>query len=226
MADVTRFGPPLMLAAGCALIFGIREQERVPSRAPMKDVSVPVAGYQATDVVVAEEERRVAGMSDYAFRQFQRDSLDPGFSYYVGYYDFQEQGKTIHSPKNCLPGAGWEAVQSDVRTLRAADGSPFVANRYLLANKGTQALVYYWYQGRGRIEANEYRVKWNLLTDAARHGRTEEALVRIVIPIDARELAKGRTAPQLHASADSLAGAVAARLEPEVRRVLPLPPAS
>ena len=41
----------------------------------------------------------------------------------------------------------------------------------------------YWYQGRGRIQANEYLVKWNLLRDAALRQRSEEALVRIVVPI-------------------------------------------
>jgi hypothetical protein len=49
-----------------------------------------------------------------------------------------------------------------------------------LKNGATQALVLYWYQGRGRIVASEYAVKWNLLRDAALKGHTEEALVRIV----------------------------------------------
>ena len=47
------------------------------------------------------------------------------------------------------------------------DGTPQVLNRYTLKNQGALAVVYYWYQGRGRIVANEYAVKWNLLRDAA-----------------------------------------------------------
>jgi EpsI family protein len=56
-------------------------------------------------------------------------------------------------------------------------------NRYLLQKGTAQALVLYWYQGRGRIEANEYAVKWDLLRDAALRGRSEEALVRLIVPV-------------------------------------------
>jgi EpsI family protein len=224
MADLARFAPAVLLASGCALIFGVREQLKMESRTPMSAVRVEAPGYQVSEIEVPEEERRVAGMSDYVMREFRRDSLDAGFSIYVGYYDYQQQGKTIHSPKNCLPGAGWEAVEAGVRPMKSVDGSAFMTNRYVLANKGAQALVYYWYQGRGRIEASEYKVKWHLVRDAALHGRTEEALVRIVVPIDTRGLRDQSELAARRASADSLATSIAARLEPEVRRALPVAP--
>ena len=220
MAEVTRYVPVAALAVGCALVFGAREQLHMQSAAPMSAVRLDFPGYKVTDVVVPDEERRVAGMSDYTNRTFARDSSDPGFGVYVGYYDYQQQGKTIHSPKNCLPGAGWEPMDVGVRTLQGAAG-PFAVNRYVLAKTGAQAVVYYWYQGRGRVEPNEYRVKWNLMRDAALHGRTEEALVRIVVPVvlgatrapEAVRVARGR--------ADSIATSVAAQLMPAVRAVLP-----
>jgi EpsI family protein len=182
--------------------------------------------------VVKEEERKIAGMSDYTFRGFTRDSLDPGFSVYVGYYDYQVQGKTIHSPKNCLPGAGWEAVENGTRTLAVDGGRPVTVNRYFAANteQRAQAMVYYWYQGRGRVEANEYRVKWNLLRDAAMHGRTEEALVRIVVPILVPRGSNGRPdAPEMvavRAQADSLAERMTRQLVPRVDAALPAPPSA
>jgi EpsI family protein len=103
-------------------------------------------------------------------------------SLYVGYYDRQVRGKTIHSPKNCLPGAGWAPVQSAVLSIDTPTG-PVDVNRYLLQNENRLALVLYWYQGRGRVQANEYLVKWDLLRDAVLRQRTEEALVRIVVPV-------------------------------------------
>jgi EpsI family protein len=62
-------------------------------------------------------------------------------------------------------------------------GRQVTVRRYLLAKQASRALVYYWYQGRGRVSSNEYKVKWELLRDAALKGRTEEALVRIVLPL-------------------------------------------
>lgn len=222
MADVQRFVPAGVLALGCVLLFGIREQEKVPPRAPMSTIQLAAPGYRVKDVVVDSAERAVAGMSDYLMRGFQRDSLDPGFSVYVGYYDYQIQGKTIHSPKNCLPGAGWEAMESGVRQVPVG-GRSYPMNRYLLANQGAQALVYYWYQGRGRVEASEYTVKWNLMRDAALHGRTEEALVRIVVMLDGNAVRAGRGA-EVYARADSIATSMAVQLIPRVDAVLPAPP--
>ena len=49
-------------------------------------------------------------MSDYVARVYARDSVML-FSTLVSYYERQSQGKTIHSPRNCLPGAGWEILR-------------------------------------------------------------------------------------------------------------------
>jgi EpsI family protein len=225
MRDIQRFLPPAVLAVGCLLVSGLREQLRVPPRAPMRTVQIAgPAGYAVRDLEVPEEERKIAGMSDYVMRVFERDSTD-AFSVYVGYYDYQVQGKSIHSPKNCLPGAGWETLEGGTRTV-SVDGRPYAMNRFLLANKGAQALVYYWYQGRGRVEASEYTVKFNLLRDAALHGRTEEALVRIVVPIDVRQAPTQAQLAAARARADSLAERLAVQLVPGVGRVLPPAPAA
>jgi EpsI family protein len=89
-------------------------------------------------------------------------------------------------------------------------GRPVNVNRYVLGKGASTALVYYWYQGRNRIASNEYLVKWDLLRDKALRGRSEEALVRIVVPF------KGAVA-----EADSLATKVAVALIPEIERGLP-----
>ena len=189
--------------------------------APLSTIKVNVPGYVARDTTVDDAERKVAGMSHYLSRLYNRTPTD-GFGVYVGYYDMQVQGKSIHSPKNCLPGAGWEPLDASVRTIALPSGASARVNRFLLTNKGAQALVYYWYEGRGRVEPSEYRVKWNLIRDAARYGRTEEALVRIVVPIEVRDLQPGQR-PDYQA-ADQLATTVAAQLVPGVRKALPVPP--
>lgn len=211
-----RLLPPLALGCGVLLISGVREQRAMQPLAPMRSIPRTLAGLEGRDLVVPEEERKVAGMSDYMMRVFTEDSI-PRFTTYVGYYDRQVQGKSIHSPKNCLPGAGWEILNSARVPLPIA--APARVNRVLLANGGTRALVYYWYQGRGRISASEYAVKWELMRDAALKGRTEEALVRIVVPL-------GRASDPAHlatavAQADALALRVAVALQAEVGKRLP-----
>ena len=215
--------PAATLALGCLMLFGMREQQKIQPRAHMATIQLDAPGYETKDIVIDTNERRVAGMDDYLYRTFKKDSLDLGYSAYVGYYTYQQQGKAIHSPKNCLPGAGWEPLESAPRTIALGDGGSVTVNRYLLANKGAQALVYYWYQGRGRVEYDEYKVKWYLLRDAAVHGRTEEALGRIVIPIHPDSLrAKGPKAT--YAAADEQADALTRQLVPKVNAVVPVAP--
>jgi EpsI family protein len=221
--QVQHLVPAAALAAGCLMVFGMREQQRVQPRAAMNSIALEAPGYpRVKDIPIDTIEQRIAGMDQFLNRSFQKDSLDLGFSVYVGYYTYQQQGKAIHSPKNCLPGAGWEPLESAPRVVRVGDRDVTV-NRYLLANKGAQALVYYWYQGRGRIEHDEYRVKWHLLRDAALYGRTEEALVRIVVPIDPRTL-QGGQAKAVYAAADAQADGLARQLVPQVERVIPPAP--
>ncbi len=184
----------------------------VPLAGSLSSILAHVDGYTIQDQHVGDEERRVAGMTDYVARVYWRPDSTVAFTTYVGYYDRQTQGKSMHSPKNCLPGAGWEILHTGTATVLAADGAHIV-NRDLLKNGPQEAVVYYWYQGRGRVVASEYAVKWNLLRDAALTGRTDEALVRIVVPVGGPD--------STEALADQLGMSIAPRLLNEVQRVLP-----
>ena len=190
--------PPALLLLLCAVLatVGVKAQRTMSLVAPLESAVDSAFGpYRSRDVVLSEQEVRVAGVTNYLARVFEADSASRGsqpafYALYVGYYDRQSQGRTIHSPKNCLPGAGWEPLSSRTDTIAGAYG-PAPVNRYLLqrktATRQEQALVLYWYQGRGRIASNEYRVKWDLLKDSAIRRRSDEALVRIVVPITGSE---------------------------------------
>jgi EpsI family protein len=215
MGKLTGWGPAIILAVGAFFTVGMDGQRTMNLRAPL-DQTVPreIAGQIGSDVTISKAEQRVAGMSSYVMRVYSptgdlQDQISAKFSVYVGYYAAQMRGKTIHSPKNCLPGSGWEALTSKPAVIATAAG-PVTVNRYLLKRGKEQALVLYWYQGRGRVEANEYKVKWDLLRDAAIKRRTDEALVRIVVPTTASEEEAFREAAR-----------VAALLVPAVNQAMP-----
>ncbi len=201
--------PAAILVAGAVLVRGAGHQRAMTLREPL-NVAVPrqIAGMTGEDRAISRDEQEVAGMSSYVMRAFTNGAV-PAFSLYVGYYESQTQGRTIHSPRNCLPGAGWEALSSSVIPIATPAGTVMV-NRTLVQNHNERALVLYWYQGRGRIESNEYKVKWQLLRDAALKGRTEEALVRIIVPIQTTE-----------AESVDLATRAAAEVVPAVYHALP-----
>lgn len=208
------WAPAAILAAGVVLVARVDDQQRMPLREPLgRAVPSVLEGHGAYDLEIGEGERATAGMTSYVLRAYGADPVGnaagAAFTLYVGYYDSQQKGKTIHSPRNCLPGAGWEPLAFGVATVATAQGAVTV-NRYLIQHDQERAVVLYWYQGRGRVEANEYAVKLDLLRDAALRGRSEEALVRVLVPVRASE-----------DEAFELATRVAATVIPAVDRALP-----
>lgn len=204
--------PAVVLGVGALFTVGIQTQRTMPLREPLA-AAIPdtLDGLPGHDVTLGKAEVAVAGMTSYLMRAYSPTPSRAGvpFSLYVGYYAQQTQGRTIHSPKNCLPGAGWEALTSTEVVIPTRIG-PVPANKYLVQNGKEQALVLYWYQGRGRVAANEYLVKWNLLRDAALRQRSEEALVRIVVPVTVGE-----------DSAFAIGRDVAERVAPALQTALP-----
>jgi EpsI family protein len=184
--------PAILLTLGAVASMGAGAQRSVALHGDLGSaVPMTMQGLRGLDQTVSEQERRIAGMDDYLLRTYGKGTTGAAaavgaFSIYVGYYEKQSRGHTIHSPKNCLPGAGWEALTATTAQIQTPQG-PKTVTKYLLKREQDRAVVLYWYQGRGRIEANEYRVKWNLLRDAALRRRSDEALVRIVVPVTGSE---------------------------------------
>ena len=213
MTSRLRWAPAAILAVGAVLAtVGVKAQRSLPLRSPLADaIPMDIDGQSGRDRSLSDAEVRAAAVSAYLARDYGISDGAPraAFSLYIGYYEQQTQGQTIHSPKNCLPGAGWEPLASGPETVATSDGAVTV-NRYLLQNGKQRALVLYWYQGRGRVAGNEYLVKWNLLKDAALRRRSDEALVRIVVSVRNSEN-----------EALGIARAAAAAIVPALARALP-----
>ena len=171
-----------LVAAAGAYSASASNREAPVARAPLASLSNAIDGWEGfeappfSDDVVAQ-----LGVDEYVSRRYVRGSQPP-VTLYVGYYASQRQGDTIHSPRNCLPGAGWQPMTSERVTINAG-GAQIPVNRYLIQKALDRQAVIYWYQGRGRVVANEYANKAWLMIDAARLRRTDGALVRLIAPV-------------------------------------------
>ena len=214
MRNSARFAPAIILGIGSLLVLNSKGIRPVALSMPLEQSIPGLPGYDVKTQRIADDERQISGMTDYVARAYRRDSVI-AFTTLVAYYDRQFRGRSIHSPRNCLPGAGWAVVSAATATIPVANRR-YVINQYLVKNGPDQAVVYYWYQGRGRVVADEFRVKWNLLRDAALRGHTEEALVRIVVPV--RDWPRGADGV---AAASRLGKSVAARTIEDIAQALP-----
>jgi EpsI family protein len=132
------------------------------------------------DVPFDGDVESLLGADQYLNRQYVApDQFAAGL--YVGYYRIQRQGAAIHSPLNCLPGAGWQPVST--ARVPLGHGSPDLVNRVVVQKGETRQAVFYWYQSRGRIVASEYWSKLHLVVDSVTTRRSDTALVRVIAPL-------------------------------------------
>jgi exosortase D (VPLPA-CTERM-specific) len=103
---------------------------------------------------------------------------------FVAYYDSLSKGGAIHSPRVCLPGSGWEFASFEEKNFsELVPGKSGTFNRTVIQKGNQKILMYYWFQQRERLTANEFSMKYYLLIDGLSKSRKDGALVRIFTPI-------------------------------------------
>lgn len=181
MSDKLRFGCLLsLLALANGGIRSMSHGKPIPLREGFELFPTTIAGWTGRDLPdMSERERRVLKADDSVSRVYQRDGLQ--FGLFIAYYRQQRSGDALHSPKNCLPGSGWEPVESVfVQVPGSAPGdAPFEANHYVVEKDGAQEEVLYWYQAGERRFASEYMGKIFLVWYGITKNRTDGALIRI-----------------------------------------------
>jgi EpsI family protein len=182
-----------VLLGGTGLLHGMSHGEAVVPRHSLQALPYSIGTWTGQEQPLEERIVLAASVTDYTNRIYVNPA-DLPVQLYVGYYASQRTGDTIHSPKNCLPGAGWEPVQQDYATINLTDGRKITVNDYVIEQGLNKELVFYWYQGRGRVIASEYWGKFWMISDAITRNRTDGALVRLVTPISEHDGADGAQA--------------------------------
>jgi EpsI family protein len=176
-----------LFAVTCALLLGTLAVARTVAQRPAEKLARPlstvsdeIAGWSFVSEHFLDE--RVLGRlipTAYLQRTYRKNGTD--LDLFIAYYAQQRAGESMHSPKHCLPGAGWEIwrhgsldVPFDNRTERIND--------YGIENGGQRMTMLYWYQSGSRIVASEYVGKVLLARDTLMRGRTAAAIVRIAVP--------------------------------------------
>jgi EpsI family protein len=118
-------------------------------------------------------------LTSYVSRTYEKNRNKLGL--FIAYYAQQRAGESMHSPKHCLPGSGWQIWKHD-SAMVPVNGRQIEINQYSIQNSGRRMLVFYWYQSKERILASEYMGKVLLAKDAILTGHTGGSLVRLTVP--------------------------------------------
>ncbi len=171
-----------ILVAATAAMGMLSHGEATPPAKPLADFPKEVGGYATmAEIPLDDQTLDILKVTDYLNRVYYAPGKGE-LGLYIGYFRTQRTGAAIHSPKNCLPGGGWQPVVATVYQLPIADGQKAPVNLYIIRKGLEQQLVLYWYQSHGRIIASEYWGKFYMVYDALRLNRTDAALVRITVP--------------------------------------------
>jgi len=141
----------------------------------------------STEIPLNQETLDVLGKGDFLYRLYTPDISAPKtldaqmpVSLFIGYFATQRTGQAIHSPQNCLPGAGWSFLSSGVTQFSDSSGKNYRVGDYLITDGKSTQEVLYWYQMHGQSIANDYAAKLYTLVDSIENGRTDAALIRII----------------------------------------------
>jgi EpsI family protein len=175
----------LLIAAATTVLRARGDVDRVPPSEPLNEMPETIGQWTATDVPLDAETLLVLGQGVFLNRLYAPTA--PGASAYVslfiGYFPTQRTGQSIHSPQNCLPGAGWVFETSGVTKLKSADGHDATVGEYVISNGAVKQEVLYWYRSHGRSIASDYMAKIYTLEDSIRYSRTDAALIRVITPV-------------------------------------------
>jgi len=174
-----------LMGAATLFIANAREAEVPVARSTFASFPMQVDEWRAiNDPPLEEDILKVLGADDYLSRVYYRPDRS-AVGLFIGFYASQRQGDTIHSPLNCLPGAGWEPVLQGRLVIPGIDGSgrDIEVNRFVIQKGLERQLVLYWYQSHGRVVASEYKSRLLLIGDAMRLNRTDGSMVRVIAPI-------------------------------------------
>lgn len=174
-----------LMGAATLFIANARKAELPVERTTFASFPMQIDTWRAVkDPPLDDDVLRVLGVDDYLSRVYYRpDGAAVGL--YMGFYASQRQGDTIHSPLNCLPGAGWEPLSQGRLVIDdiGPSNSGIEVNRYVVQKGLDRQMVLYWYQSHGRVVASEYTSRLLLIGDAVRLNRTDGSMVRIITPI-------------------------------------------
>ena len=171
-----------LIGAGAYVHFGTSNILKVPMRASLDALPYEFEGWLSDPQELSTATLEVLNADDHIVTNMMSPEGEH-FNLYINYLDMQRHGASWHSPRQCIPGGGWQITQHDVVPTTSVDGKDFYYNRIIIENRGARQLLYYWYEQRSRKIANEFAMKLILIYDAMTLRRTDGAMIRIITPI-------------------------------------------
>ena len=178
-----------MLAGTASMLFFRSDVDKLPPAVPLDLLPHDISQRHAIDVPIDPHALELLGKGLFLNRLYMSDEVASPqsrlvpVSLFIGYFPTQRTGQAIHSPQNCLPGAGWTFESERTITIPGPNGRQYEVGDYVITDGAQRQEVLYWYRAHGRSIASDFRAKLYMLIDAIRYNRTDGALIRVITPM-------------------------------------------
>jgi EpsI family protein len=162
----------------------VNYSEDIEPNKPFSTFPRQIGEWKGTEDKFEQKIYNELGVDDSFLGHFQA-SDNRYVQFYVGFYQSQREGDLIHSPKNCMPGGGWNITDTSIEELKIPGNSPSKIDVIKLdLEKGREKqIVLYWFQSRGRFISSEYWQKIYLVFDSIIKRRTDGSFIRLIAPV-------------------------------------------
>ena len=168
------------------VFYGIAMRRDIPLHvAPLSAFPAAIGGWHMVQDLPMDPEILAALKADDTLtRVYANPSMTDSAFLTIAFFKSQRQGASPHSPKNCLPGAGWEPLESrKIAVDVPGREAPIVINKYVVAHGEQKSVTLYWYQSRDRVVASELRARFWSVADSIRYHRSDTSLVKVWVPV-------------------------------------------
>lgn len=163
----------------------LRRDIYLPSPPRLTEFTFNLAGWTSVvDETVDPDAIAMLSPDDYLARVYQSTDPNRKAELFIAYYKTQLRAKNAHDPKVCLPGSGWNPLESHVSYVSLpSERRSFPALYYLIEKDGAKEVVLYWFQTLRGAYTYEQQLRLQRIIDAIEINRTDVALVRISVPV-------------------------------------------
>ncbi len=181
-------GALAICAAQAASSWFLKRDPFLPSPPSLSTLPVELAGWtRAHEETVEPDAIALLGPDDFLARVYTKQEGEAEL--FVAYYKTQLREKNAHDPKVCLPGAGWNPLDSHVASIPVPGSrQSFPVLYYRIQKAGVQRVVLYWFQTLSGVYTFEQQLRLHRILDAISLNRTDMAFVRIIVPVTSEGL--------------------------------------
>ncbi len=165
------------------LFVNLHEDIAVPANRPLDEIPLTLAGWRMLSQTEMNEQVLSVLKPTATLLRVYGDQSGHRVDLYIGYHGGGPGCGPIHSPKHCLPGAGWQLLRQEKRAVPVAD-KKIDAVLSVYQHGADKVLFLYWFQVKGAILTNEYALKFAEIKNSILYNRRDSAFIRISVSVN------------------------------------------